>query len=126
MARVNIIAKLIAYIESKTTIPVYVSIPNPEPEESTPDEFYVIELTGEKVDEYTDHAEADVAVQSYSQSILSAHTNSIAIRDILLNAAENISEVAHVSSDSMYNWSLDKFKRYQQVAHITYKLEENS
>lgn len=101
--------------ESGLDAPVYMEIP-----ETPPEEFYILENTGQSM---TDHVRTTtLAVQSYAQSMERAADLAYEIDAVILDTLPELDDVAGVRLNSIYNFTDQSTKqyRYQGVYVITH------
>lgn len=95
--------------------PLYMEIP-----ENPPEEFYILENTGQSM---RDHVRTTtMAVQSYAQSMERAADLAYEIDEIILETLQELDDVAGVRLNSLYNFTDQSTKqyRYQGVYIITH------
>lgn len=95
--------------------PLYMEIP-----ENPPDEFYILENTGQSM---RDHVRiTTMAVQSYAQSMERAADLAYEIDEVILETLQELDDVAGVRLNSLYNFTDQSTKqyRYQGVYVITH------
>lgn len=101
--------------ETELDAPIYMEIPSRPPEE-----FYVMENTGQRM---TDHVRTTtLAVQSYAQSLERAADLAYDIDQVILNRLVELDEVAGVRVNSVHNFTDPSTKqyRYQGVYVVTH------
>ena len=95
--------------------PLYMEIP-----ENPPEEFYILENTGQSI---RDHVRTTtMAVQSYAQSMERAADLAYEIDEVILETLQVLDDVAGVRLNSLYNFTDQSTKqyRYQGVYVITH------
>ena len=95
--------------------PLYMEIP-----ENPPEEFYILENTGQSI---RDHVRTTtMAVQSYAQSMERAADLAYEIDEVILETLQELDDVAGVRLNSLYNFTDQSTKqyRYQGVYVITH------
>lgn len=95
--------------------PLYMEIP-----ENPPEEFYILENTGQSM---RDHVRTTtMAVQSYAQSMERAADLAYEIDEIILETLQELDDVAGVRLNSLYNFTDQSTKqyRYQGVYVVTH------
>ena len=95
--------------------PLYMEIP-----ENPPEEFYILENTGQNI---RDHVRTTtMAVQSYAQSMERAADLAYEIDEVILETLQVLDDVAGVRLNSLYNFTDQSTKqyRYQGVYVITH------
>lgn len=101
--------------EAGLDAPVYMEIP-----ELPPEEFYILENTGQSM---TDHIKTTtLAVQSYAQSMERAADLAYEIDKVILENLPELDEIAGIRRNSIYNFTDQSTKqyRYQGVYVITH------
>ena len=101
--------------EAGLDAPVYMEIP-----EDPPEEFYILENTGQSM---TDHIRTTtLAVQSYAQSMERAADLAYEIDEVIRESLPELDAVAGVRRNSLYNFTDQSTKqyRYQGVYVITH------
>ena len=95
--------------------PLYMEIP-----ENPPEEFYILENTGQSM---RDHVRTTtMAVQSYAQSMERAADLAYEIDEVILETLQELDDVAGVRLNSLYNFTDQSTKqyRYQGVYVVTH------
>lgn len=95
--------------------PLYMEIP-----ENPPDEFYILENTGQSMRDQV--RTTTMAVQSYAQSMERAADLAYEIDEVILETLQVLDDVAGVRLNSLYNFTDQSTKqyRYQGVYVITH------
>lgn len=95
--------------------PLYMEIP-----ENPPDEFYILENTGQGMRDQV--RTTTMAVQSYAQSMERAADLAYEIDGVILETLQELDDVAGVRLNSLYNFTDQSTKqyRYQGVYVITH------
>lgn len=95
--------------------PLYMEIP-----ENPPDEFYILENTGQSMRDQV--RTTTMAVQSYAQSMERAADLAYEIDEVILETLQELDDVAGVRLNSLYNFTDQSTKqyRYQGVYVITH------
>lgn len=95
--------------------PLYMEIP-----EDPPEEFYILENTGQSMRDRV--RTTTMAVQSYAQSLERAADLAYEIDEVILETLQELDDVAGVRLNSLYNFTDQSTKqyRYQGVYIITH------
>ena len=93
-----------------------------EKPDNPPDEFAILERTGDSQENYV--RDATIAIQTYAGSLYRAAQMAEEIADLMEEAAI-LDEIGSVELNSIYNYTnrLTKEYRYQAVFNVTYYTE---
>lgn len=99
---------LLNYFKSKTSIPVYMEIP-----EKAPESYIIIEKTGSSEENHI--YSAMIAIQSYAESLFLAADLNEQVK-LTMDKAIELDDICHVQLNSDYNHTDTSMKKYRYQA----------